>query len=59
MTPGVAVSRGTMKRREFLKTGGAASAWSGTVLAQRLVPTASDRDAWLAVPRQLADPVRP
>jgi hypothetical protein len=46
-----------MKRREFLKAASAASAWPGTARAQRPVPTVSDRDAWLAVARRLADPV--
>jgi hypothetical protein len=46
-----------MKRREFLKAASAASAWPGTARAQRPGPTVSDRDAWLAVARRLADPV--
>ena len=46
-----------MKRREFLKAAGAASVRPGTAPAQRPVPTVSDRDAWIAVARRLADPV--
>ena len=46
-----------MKRREFLKAAGAASAWPGAASAQRPSPAASDRDAWIAIMRRLADPV--
>ena len=50
-----------MDRREFLKTAGAAgvaSAWPRVAGADQVAATArSDRDAWIAVMRQLADPV--
>jgi len=46
-----------MKRRDFLKTAGAASAWPGTADAQGPNAAASNRDAWIAIVRRLADPV--
>jgi hypothetical protein len=46
-----------MKRRTFLKAAGAASAWPGIASAQRPNSDVSDRDAWIAVMRRLADPV--
>ena len=46
-----------MKRRDFLKAAGTASAWAGTASAQRTNPTPGDRDAWIAIMRRLADPV--
>ena len=50
-----------MDRREFLKTAGAAgvaSAWPRVAGADQVAATArSDRDAWIAVMRRLADPV--
>jgi len=50
-----------MDRRGFLKTAGAAgvaSAWPRVAGADQVAATArSDRDAWIAVMRRLADPV--
>ena len=45
-----------MQRREFLKAAGAASAWPAAS-AQRPNRATSDRDAWIAIMRRLADPV--
>jgi len=47
-----------MKRRDFLKTAGAASAWTGVVPDQAATPVAqSARDTWIALMRRIADPV--
>src|SRR5258706_12587506 len=46
-----------MDRRDFLKTAGAASAWTGVRQEQPATPVASARDSWIALMRRLADPV--
>src|SRR3954470_12683121 len=47
-----------MKRREFLKTAGAIPLARGvSAVGQTAQPARSDRDAWIAVMRRLADPV--
>jgi hypothetical protein len=46
-----------MDRRDFLKTAGAASAWTGVRPEQPATPDAGVRDSWIALMRRLADPV--
>jgi len=46
-----------MKRRDFLKTAGIVSAWPSAAGEQAAATGASDRDIWIGVLRQLADPV--
>jgi len=47
-----------VRRRDFLKTAGIASAWTGVAAAEQASsPAGSDHDAWIAVLRRVADPV--
>src|SRR4029078_11555240 len=46
-----------MKRRDFLKATSAASAWAGAPRVQLPDSAASERDTWIALMPQLADPL--
>jgi hypothetical protein len=47
-----------VRRRDFLKTAGIASAWTGVAPAEQSAPRGgSDRDTWIAMLRRVAHPV--
>jgi hypothetical protein len=46
-----------MKRRDFLKAAGAASAWPAAASGQPASTAPGDRDTWIALMQRLADPV--
>jgi hypothetical protein len=47
-----------VRRRDFLKTAGIASAWTRVAAADQFAPgSGSDRDTWIALLRRVADPV--